>query len=200
MKKNLAVLIIFFVTGLVMVQNIRANGFKLLKFGDEILDVLLMSGKFTDEAVEVIRVTGKFTDEAVEVLRLSGRWSDDALEVLHIGGRYSDEVLDSLRIGSRYSERALDASHMSVRHGDKVFDEVSTVVSRGRRTWKRVYIDELGNVSDTSPQGITAFLEKYDQMIAKGATHADAKAAATIVQEQMDDICLNGYILNTVGN
>jgi hypothetical protein len=214
MRKKLSVLTVFFFAGLALVQNAQADGFKLLKFGDEIFDVLRMSGKFTDEAVEAIRVTGKFTDDAIEALRLSGRWGDDALEALRIGGRYgdetieafriggrySDEVIDSLRIGDRYVEGGLDASRMGIRHGDEIFDGVSTGINRGKGTWKRVYIDEFGNISDTSPQGMTAFLEKYDQMIAQGATHADAKAAATIAQEQMDNICLNGYILNTVGN
>jgi hypothetical protein len=213
-RKKLTVLIVLFFAGLILVQSIQAKGLKLLKLCDEIWDVLRMSGKFSDEAVDVIRMTGKFTDEAMEVLRLSGRWGDDALEVLrigglygdeaidalHIGGRYSDEVIDSLRIGSRYSKGVLDMPRMGTRHSDEVLDGVSAGVNRGQRTWKRVYVDEFGDVYDTSPEGMAAFLEKYDQMIANGATHADAKAAATVVQEQMDNICLNGYTLNTVDN
>jgi hypothetical protein len=59
---------------------------------------------------------------------------------------------------------------------------------------KRVYIDEFGNISETSPQGMQAWLETYDRFIAQGATHANAKAAADIAQSQMDDIFLNGYV------
>jgi hypothetical protein len=230
MKNKPVVLMAFLLVGFVSVQSVQADGFKLLKFGNEIWDVLRKSGKFTDEAVDVIRMTGKFTDEAVDVLRLSdrygdeaiealrigghshdevklidlfrigGRYSDEAIETLHIGGRYSDEVIDLLHTGSRYSDEGFDASRMSIRHGDKISDGVSTGVSRRQKTWKRVYVDEFGNISDVSPQGMAAFLEKYDQMIAQGATHAEAKAAATIVQEQMDNLCLNGYIINTLGN
>jgi hypothetical protein len=214
MRKKLAVLIAFFFAGFAFVQSVQANGFKLLKFGDEIFDILRVSGKFTDEAVEVIRMTGKFTDEAIEVLRLSGRWGDDALGAFRIGGRYSDEVIDSLRMSGRYSDEVIDslrasslygkegfdASRMGIRHSDEIFDGVSTGVNGGKGTWKRVYIDEFENISDTSPQGMAAFLEKYDQMITQGSTRTDAKIAATIAQEQMDDICFNGYILNTVGN
>jgi hypothetical protein len=214
MRNKLAVLVVFLLTGFVSVQSVQADGFKLLKFGNEIWDVLRKSGRLTDEAVEVIRVTGRFTDEAVDVLRLSGRYgdeaiealriggrySDEAIETLHIGRRYSDEVIDLLHTGSRYSDEGFDASRMSIRHGDKISDGVSMGVDRRQGTWKRVYIDEFGNISDVSPQGMAAFLEKYDQMIAKGATHAEAKAAATIVQEQMDNLCFNGYILNNLGN
>jgi hypothetical protein len=59
---------------------------------------------------------------------------------------------------------------------------------------KRVYIDENGNVNDISPQGMSIWLEKHDQMIANGATEVTAKDAADIAQKLVDDICFNGII------
>jgi hypothetical protein len=41
---------------------------------------------------------------------------------------------------------------------------------------------------------MAAWLETYEKMIARGKTTTEAKAAANIAQQQMDDICLNGYI------
>ena len=64
---------------------------------------------------------------------------------------------------------------------------------------KRVYIDENGNVDDVTPQGMTAWLEKYDQMKKNGASEAQAKAAANAVQERMDDVCFNGIMFNKGG-
>jgi hypothetical protein len=61
---------------------------------------------------------------------------------------------------------------------------------------KRVYIDENGNIDDVSPQGMKAWLEKYDQMKNNGASEAQAKAAANAVQEKMDDVCFNGILLD----
>jgi len=61
---------------------------------------------------------------------------------------------------------------------------------------KRVYIDENGNVDDVSPQGMKAWLETYDQMKNNGASESQAKAAANSVQERMDDVYLNGILID----
>jgi hypothetical protein len=59
---------------------------------------------------------------------------------------------------------------------------------------KRVYVDENGNIDSVTPEGMKAWLEKYEDMKAHGASEATAKAAANAIQEEIDDICFNGII------
>jgi len=60
---------------------------------------------------------------------------------------------------------------------------------------KRVYVDKNGNIENESPQGIDAWNDTYERMIANGASKEAAKAAANRAQEQMDALCCNGYLV-----
>jgi hypothetical protein len=213
MKKKRAALIALLVAGLVSSQSARADVFKLFKFTDEVLDVLRGAGKYGDEAVEVIRQAGRYGDEATEVIRRAGRYGDEAVEAIRrVGrygdeaveairraGRYGDEAVEAIRQTGRYGDEAVEAIRQTSRYGDEALENIPTAINSGKGNMKRVYIDEYGAVYDTSPQGMAAWLETYENMIAKGTTAAEAKTAANIAQQQMDDICLNGYI-GSAGN
>jgi len=61
---------------------------------------------------------------------------------------------------------------------------------------ERIFTDKNGNIDTVSEQGMKVWLDTYDKMIANGKTKEEAKAAADNVQEKMDAICFDGYILS----
>jgi hypothetical protein len=57
-----------------------------------------------------------------------------------------------------------------------------------------VQIDKDGNVSYDTDEGLKAWGEVYDEMIAKGATEDVARKAADEIKEKMDRVCSDGPV------
>jgi len=58
-----------------------------------------------------------------------------------------------------------------------------------------VQIDENGNVSYDTDEGMKVWQEVYEERKAAGATEANARIAADQIKEKMDKVCSDGYEL-----
>jgi len=58
-----------------------------------------------------------------------------------------------------------------------------------------VQIDENGNVSYDTNEGMKVWQEVYEERKAAGATEANARKDADQIKEKMDKVCSDGYEL-----